>query len=134
MKLRFPLIINLGNMANSSSITYDGGTLSCSGITKNMNLNTALGKLDAKICTTSGSVTSVGIASTDLLVSNTPINTSGNITVNIKNNAVSFNKMQQVSSGILLGRSTSGTGNIETITVGSGLILSSGILTAYGCT
>lgn len=139
MKLRFPLNPfswgnNTNKNMNSSSITYDGGTLSCSGITKNMNLNIALGKLDAKICSFSGGLSSVGLSSTDLLVSNSPLTSNGTITANIKNNAVSFNKMQQISSGILLGRSTSGTGNIETITIGGGLSLSGGVLSAGGGT
>jgi hypothetical protein len=139
MKLRFPLTPfswgnNTNKNMNSSSITYDGGTLSCSGITKNINLNTALGKLDAKICSFSGGLSSVALSSTDLLVSGSPLTSNGTITANIKNNAVSFNKMQQISSGILLGRSTIGTGNIETITIGGGLSLSGGVLSAGGGT
>lgn len=51
-------------------------------------------------------------------------------TADITSDAVTFAKMQNVSTGVLLGRSTSGTGDIETISVGSGLTLSGGSLTA----
>lgn len=81
----------------------------------------------------SGTVTSVGLSSTDLNISNSPLTTSGTIVANIKNSAVSFAKMQSISSGTLLGRGTTGTGTIQTVTVGSGLTLSSSnVLTATG--
>ena len=47
-------------------------------------------------------------------------------TVKFQNNAVTFAKMQQVSSSVLLGRYDSGTGNLQTITIGAGLSLSVG--------
>lgn len=40
-------------------------------------------------------------------------------TSNLDNNAVTFAKMQTVSTGVLLGRLTAGTGNVETITLTS---------------
>lgn len=51
-------------------------------------------------------------------------------TADITADAVTFAKMQNVSTGVLLGRSTGGTGDIETISVGSGLSLSGGSLSA----
>lgn len=61
------------------------------------------------------------------------ITVSGSGTVwTIDNAAVTLAKMQQVSTGILLGRSTAGTGVIEQITVGAGLSLSAGTLTGTG--
>lgn len=51
-------------------------------------------------------------------------------TADITADAVTFAKLQNVSTGVLLGRSTSGTGDIETISVGSGLTLSAGTLTS----
>jgi hypothetical protein len=50
----------------------------------------------------------------------------------INNNAVNFAKMQNIDTNRLLGRSTVGTGTIEQITVGSGLTLSAGTLSASG--
>jgi hypothetical protein len=39
------------------------------------------------------------------------------VTADIANNAVTFAKIQQVASGVLLGRASSGSGNVETITL-----------------
>lgn len=50
-------------------------------------------------------------------------------TVKIADTNVTFGKVQNVNSGVLIGRSTSGAGSIEQITVGSGLSLSAGTLT-----
>ncbi len=46
----------------------------------------------------------------------------------IANGAVTFAKVQDVASGVLLGRTTAGTGDVETITPGNGLSLSGGSL------
>lgn len=65
----------------------------------------------------SGTVSSVGISSTDLSVSGSPVTTSGSITLNINNDAVTYAKMQNVSAtDKLLGRFNSGAGDIEEIT------------------
>jgi hypothetical protein len=53
-------------------------------------------------------------------------------TADVTNGAITFAKIQSVSTGVLLGRSASGTGAIETISVGSGLTLSSGTLSSSG--
>lgn len=47
-------------------------------------------------------------------------------------NAVSFAKIQNIATARLVGRSTAGTGNLEVITVGTGLSLSGGTLSATG--
>lgn len=44
-------------------------------------------------------------------------------TGNIANDAVTFAKIQNVNSGTLLGRYSSGTGNVESITIGDGLTI-----------
>lgn len=78
-----------------------------------------------------GTVTSVGVSSTDLSVSGSPITTNGNITLNINNDAVTFAKMQNIITASLIGRYSSGTGDPQTITLGSGLSLSpTGVLSA----
>jgi len=63
-------------------------------------------------------------------------NHSGDVTsvadgaTTISANAVTFPKFQQISTATLLGRSTAGTGNVEAITLGVGLTLSSGVLSS----
>jgi hypothetical protein len=65
-------------------------------------------------------------------------NHSGDVTsvadgaTTISTNAVTFAKFQQIPTATLLGRSAVTTGNVETITLGTGLTLSSGILSATG--
>lgn len=46
--------------------------------------------------------------------------------------AITYAKIQNVTSGRLLGRSTAGAGAVEEITIGSGLTLSAGTLSASG--
>lgn len=81
----------------------------------------------------SGSVISVGISSTDLSVSGSPVTSSGSITLNVNNDAITYAKMQNMASGKLLGRYSPGSGNIQELTISSGLDLdSSGNLTVTG--
>jgi hypothetical protein len=114
-----------------------------------LNLNASTGDLTA---TNNGTVTSVGIASTDLSVSGSPITTSGNITLNINNaavtnakmatnsvstsniiaNNVTFDKIAQVSSPSLIGRYSAGTGNIQTVKLGPGISYSNDTLKFLG--
>lgn len=71
----------------------------------------------------SGTVTSVGISSTDLVVTGSPIATSGSIGLAIKPNVVTYAKMQQTSTdGVVLGRRLGdGVGNVEEL-AGSDLL------------
>jgi fibronectin-binding autotransporter adhesin len=55
---------------------------------------------------------------------------SAGVTLDIANDAVSFAKMQNISSGTLLGRSTASSGDVEELSVGTGLSLSGGILSS----
>lgn len=96
------------------------------------NLTTALtGKLDTTLTDTfifvgNGSNVATGVAmSGDATIANTGA-------VTIANNVVSFAKMQDINTGRLLGRSTASTGDIEQISIGSGLLLSGGSLSATG--
>lgn len=59
--------------------------------------------------------------------------TSGTFgTTRFADNSVTFAKMQNIAADRLLGRSTAGTGNVEEISIGSGLSLSDGVLSASG--
>lgn len=83
-----------------------------------------------------GTVTSVGVTSTDLSVSGSPVTSSGNITLNINNSAVTttklaneavtYAKFQNINAQRLLGRFSALSGTMQEITVGSGLNLTSG--------
>lgn len=79
-----------------------------------------------------GTVTSVAVSSTDLSVSGSPITSAGTINLNIGTNAVTFSKFQQIPTQTLLGRYSAGTGNVQSITLGTNLTLNSstGVLSA----
>jgi len=49
-------------------------------------------------------------------------------------NAVTFAKIQNINSQRILGRSTAGSGNIESLTIGSNLKITAGALNTYGKT
>lgn len=78
-----------------------------------------------------GTVTSVGVSSTDLSVSGSPITTSGSITLNVNNDAITYAKLQNVTASRLLGRYTGSNGDAQEIQIGTGLNLNSstGVLT-----
>lgn len=63
----------------------------------------------------SGTVTSVGIASDDLDVVGTPVTTDGVITLTIKDNVITYARMQQTSAdSVVLGRKAGdGPGDVE---------------------
>ena len=64
-----------------------------------------------------GTVTSVGVSSTDFSVSGSPVTGSGSITLNINNDSVTYAKIQNVSAADkILGRSSPGAGDVEEIT------------------
>ena len=125
------------------------GTGAAELITAGTGLSLSAGVLSA---TNNGTVTSVGFSSTDLSVSGSPITGAGTITANINNlavttakidnlavttgkiaaNAVTLDKLVTVFSPSLLGRSTTGVGNVEQISIGSGLTMSGGTLSASG--
>lgn len=65
----------------------------------------------------SGTVTSVGISSTDLSVSGSPVTTSGTITLDVNTNALANSKLAQVASATFKGRTTAGIGDVEDLTV-----------------
>lgn len=82
----------------------------------------------------SGTVTSVGVSSTDLSVSGSPITTSGTFTLNINTNAVTYAKFQQVAALSILGNSTNALANAAAITAGSDyqIMRRSGTAIAFG--
>ena len=77
--------------------------------------------------TLSGDVT--GSGSTSIT---TTISTNAVTTAKIANTAVTFAKFQNINTNRLLGRSSAGSGSVEEISIGSGLSLSGGTLSASG--
>jgi hypothetical protein len=55
---------------------------------------------------------------------------SSGTALTIDNTAVTFAKMQNVSTGVLIGRSTASSGSMEALSVGAGLDLSAGVLSS----
>lgn len=49
-------------------------------------------------------------------------------TADVANDAITFAKIQNINTSKILGRSTAGTGDVEEISIGTGLSLSSGVL------
>jgi len=95
--------------------------------------DTSPGTLVSKL-TSGGSISFDDSSNTDVSLDITDAD-YGDITVTstgsvwtIDNDVVTFAKMQNVNTGILLGRSTASTGNVEEIAIGSGLQLSGGVL------
>ncbi|QDG94591.1 hypothetical protein NIBR502774_18905 (plasmid) [Rhizobium sp. NIBRBAC000502774] len=79
----------------------------------------------AKIAT--NAVTAVELASNS--VSSTHIIDGSILSADLSDSAVTLPKIQNISTNMLLGRATAGTGNVEQITIGSGFALSGTILT-----
>lgn len=63
-----------------------------------------------------GTVTSVGVSSTDLSVSGSPITTSGSITLNVNTNAITYAKFQQVAALSVVGNGTNATADASDLT------------------
>lgn len=84
--------------------------------------------------TGAGSVTSVGILSTDLSISGSPVTTAGDITLDINTNAVTNNKFRQSGALSVVGRTSNSTGNVADITAGSDgdVLRRSGTSLAFG--
>jgi hypothetical protein len=83
----------------------------------------------------SGTVTSVAVGS-GLSSTASPITATGTISIAtggvaetmLADDAVSFDKIQNISTNRILGRSTASSGSVEQLSLGAGLSLSSGVL------
>lgn len=83
------------------------------------NLSVTTGKID-NLAVTSAKLASGSVDASKILdgaVSSAKIQTSGITSTNIQDNAVTLSKIQTVASDVLLGRSSAGSGNIETISL-----------------
>jgi hypothetical protein len=95
-----------------------------------------LARTDSNITGSAASLTTGRTISTtgDVTYTSTSFDGTGNVTgtATIANGVVTLAKMANMATNSLIGRSTGGSGVPEIISVGSGLLLSGGVLTATG--
>lgn len=87
-------------------------------------LSTSLASASIYVGNASGAAAAVSVSG-DATLSN-----AGALT--IANDSISFAKMQNINTNRLLGRSTATAGDVEELSIGSGLSLSAGVLSASG--
>lgn len=112
--------VGLANVDNTSDADKPVSTATQTALDLKQNASTAL---------TTSSTAGGDLSGT---FANLQIGTGAVGTTEVADDAVTFAKIQNIATGRLLGRSTAGTGNIEEISVGSGLSLSGGTLSATG--
>lgn len=123
----------------------DGEDLSAESVSLS-KITMTTGKLLGRNTAGTGAVEEITLG-TNLSFSGTTLNAAGgggvsdgdkgDITVSssgtvwtVDNTAITFAKMQDVSTGVLIGRSTASSGSMETLSVGTGLSLSGGTLSS----
>jgi hypothetical protein len=123
-----PKAITFPKMQDISSGRILGRFSAGSGPIEEIVLGTNL-SLTGNVLNAAGGGSGVGVTDGD----KGDVTVSGTGTVwTIDNDVVTFPKMQNIATGTLLGRSTSATGDIEQISIGSGLTLAAGVLTSSG--
>lgn len=155
-------IIDAVDASTQNYVTFDGGDFTvtatdpmdpCAGITVALATPVSTDRfvavsagdaspstLVAKITSTGGTIAVTNVADTtlNLEIANADrgdITTSSSGSVwTIDNNVVTFAKMQDIGTSTLIGRSTAGTGDPESIAIGSGLTLAAGTLSVTAST
>ena len=128
----------VGTVTSVSVVTANGVSGSVATSTTTPAITLTLGAITPTSVAASGTVTGSNLSGTN--TGNQTITLTGDVTgsgtgsfaATIAANAVTLAKFQQIATNSLLGRSTAATGNIEVITVGSGLSLSGGVLSNAG--
>jgi Repeat of unknown function (DUF5907) len=117
-----PAVVSNSKLANVATATFKGRTTAGTGAPEDLTvaqaktlLNLAGTNTGDQTITLTGDVTGSG---------------TGSFAATIPNDTVTFAKMQNVSTGILLGRGTAGTGDVEAIALGTNLSLSGTTLNA----
>ncbi|HYV95378.1 MAG TPA: hypothetical protein VE978_26630, partial [Chitinophagales bacterium] len=118
-----------GNLAQKVSSTKLSFTPSTGTLTSVAFVGALTGNVTGNITGSSGSTTGNAATVTTNANLTGDVTSTGNAST-IAANVVTYSKFQQVATNSLLGRSTAGTGNIELISLGSGLSLTAGTLSA----
>jgi len=135
-------LTNLGAYpaSNPNNYTSNGGTVTSFGFTNangvsgtvtnattTPNLTVSLGAITPTSVAASGTVTGSNLSGSNTgdqtitLTGDVTGSGTGSFAATIANNAVTFAKVQQVNTDRILGRDTSGAGNIEQLTIGGGI-------------
>jgi hypothetical protein len=113
------------NSTNANTVTMQSGVTSASytvtlptaqGAASTFLQNNGSGVLSWVAAPGSGTVTSVGISSTSLSVSGSPVTGAGSITVDLSANSVGNSVLANMATQTIKGRTTVGTGSPEDLT------------------
>lgn len=127
-----------GTVTSVAATGANGIGVTSSPITSSGILAFSLGAITPTSVAASGTVTGSNLTGTNTgdqtitLTGDVTGSGTGSFATTIGNAAVTYVKIQNVTNNRLLGRSTAGSGTVEEISLGSGLSLSGGVLTATG--
>jgi hypothetical protein len=118
---------NTGTVTSFGFTNANGVSGTVTNATSTPNLTVALGAITPTSVAASGTVTGSNLSGSNTgdqtitLTGDVTGSGTGSFAATIANNAVTFAKVQQVSTDRLIGRDTAGTGNVEQLTVGGGV-------------
>jgi hypothetical protein len=128
---------NTGTVTSFGFTNANGVSGTVTNPTSTPNLTVALGAITPTSVAASGTVTGSNLSGSNTgdqtitLTGDVTGSGTGSFAATIANNAVTFAKVQQVSTDRLIGRDSAGTGNVEELTVGGGVeFTGSGIQTS----
>jgi len=117
------------SMGNTHTLNIPIASNMNDGLLSSSDYNAFSNKMSSALMTGRIWVGGVGNNATDVTMSgDATLSYMGALT--ISDQAVSFNKIQNINTGKLLGRSSGGWGSTEELSIGTGLILSGGTLSA----
>ena len=118
---------NTGTVTSFGFTNANGVSGTVTNATSTPNLTVALGAITPTSVAASGTVTGSNLSGSNTgdqtitLTGDVTGSGTGSFAATIANNAVTFAKVQQIATDKILGRDTSGTGNVEELTVGGGV-------------
>jgi hypothetical protein len=118
---------NTGTVTSFGFTNANGVSGTVTNATSTPNLTVSLGAITPTSVAASGTVTGSNLSGSNTgdqtitLTGDVTGSGTGSFAATIANNAVTFAKVQQVSTDRLIGRDSAGTGNVEELTVGGGV-------------